>query len=72
MDSSQEHGSMSNKSVPNNSPVTALKNDSARQRWAYFHRAIAHAKQSNVSALQDTESDAGETKHPRPFLSIAR
>jgi hypothetical protein len=50
----------------------ALKNDSARQRWEYFHRAIAHAKQSNVSAMQEAESNAGETKHPRPFLSIAR
>ncbi len=50
----------------------ALKNESARQRWELFHRAIAHAKQSNVSDMQDTESDAGETKRPGPILSIAR
>jgi len=50
----------------------ALKNESARQRWELFHRAIAHAKQSNNSALQDADSDSGETKHPAPLLSIAR
>lgn len=72
MDNTLEHGSMSNKSVANDSPVATLKDDSARQRWEYFHRAIAHAKQSNFSALQDSDSDAGETKHSRPTLSIAR
>lgn len=72
MDNSLEHGSMSNKSVAKESPVAALKDDTARQRWEYFHRAIAHAKQSNFSALQDSDSDAGEAKAPRPNLSIAR
>ncbi|MCH8073511.1 MAG: hypothetical protein IIA09_16360 [Proteobacteria bacterium] len=63
---------MSNKCVHNESPVTALKDESARQRWELFHRAIAHAKQSNVSAMQDTDSDAGEAKRPGPTLSIVR
>lgn len=63
---------MSNKPVPTESPVTALKNDSARQRWEYFHRAIAHAKQSNFSALQEADADTGDGKRPRPMLSIAR
>ncbi len=50
----------------------ALKDESARQRWELFHRAIAHAKQSNVSAMLDTDADAGEIKRPGPTLSIAR
>lgn len=72
MDNNLEHGSMSNKSVINESPVAALKDDSARQRWEYFHRAIAYAKKSNYSALQDSDSEAGDAKHARPTLSIAR
>lgn len=63
---------MSNKSVLNDSPVAGLKDDSARQRWEYFHRAIAHAKQSNISALEDGDNDGIETKRRRPTLSIAR
>lgn len=63
---------MSNKCAQHESQVTTLKNESARQRWELFHRAIAHAKQSNVSDMQDTDSDAGETKRPGPILSIAR
>ncbi|MDX1404757.1 MAG: hypothetical protein R3192_09475 [Woeseiaceae bacterium] len=63
---------MSNKSVAKDSPLTALKDDTARQRWEYFHRAIAYAKQSNVSALQDADAEAGDSKASRPTLSIAR
>jgi len=63
---------MSNKCAQNESPVMALKNESSRQRWELFHRAIAHAKQSNVSAMQDADSTAGETKRAAPILSIAR
>jgi len=61
---------MSIKCLQNESQPKALKNESARQRWELFHRAIAHAKQSNVSDMQD--SDAGEAKRPGPILSIAR
>ncbi len=50
----------------------ALKDESARQRWELFHRAIAHAKQSNVNAMQEADAAAGETKRPGPILSIAR
>lgn len=39
------------------SPIGALKNESARQRWQLFHRAIAYAKQSNSASL-DAEQDA--------------
>ena len=72
MDHTAEHGSMSNKSVAKESPLAALKDDTARQRWEYFHRAIAHAKQSNNTALQDADAEAVESKRPRPTLSIAR
>ena len=63
---------MSNKCLQNESQPMALKNESARQRWELFHRAIAHAKQSNVSDMQDSDSEAGEAKRPGPILSIAR
>lgn len=63
---------MSNKCLQNESPVMTLKNESSRQRWELFHRAIAHAKQSNISAMQDADSTVGETKRPDPILSIAR
>ncbi|MGH8194327.1 MAG: hypothetical protein ACREQ8_08020 [Woeseiaceae bacterium] len=58
----------------------ALKSESARQRWELFHRAIAHAKQSNA-AMQEAEAlqgagsiDKASDKPERsdPLLSIAR
>ena len=70
MDNTLEHGCMSNKCVENESPVTGLKNESTRQRWELFHRAIAHAKQSNVNNMQETDAVLGETKRPGPLLSI--
>lgn len=58
-----------------------LKNESARQRWQLFHRAIASAKQSNTEAMRQAE-DAPETNRAnadedgkaetRNQLSIAR
>ena len=66
------HGSMSNDCSENESPVSALKSESARQRWELFHRAIAHAKQSNSAALQEPESATGESKASGPILSIVR
>jgi len=57
--------------LENDSPLSALQSDEARQRWDMFHRAIAHAKQSNVTALQEAEPGA-ETKRRTPTLSIAR
>lgn len=59
-----------------------LKNESTRQRWELFHRAIAHAKQSNISAMQETENSDTSGQSPteeddkpertEPLLSIAR
>ena len=37
-----------------------------------FHRAIAHAKQSNDEALLDADGDSGENKGSGPLLSIVR
>lgn len=48
-----------------------LKNEFSRQRWELFHRAIAHAKQTNDAALQD-ESGPGSSKPSGPILSIVR
>ena len=63
---------MSNKFSQNDSPVGSLKNEAARQRWELFHRAIAHAKQSNSSAMQDADSSADEGKPAGPILTIVR
>jgi len=63
---------MSNNYSENDSPVTALKNESSRQRWEMFHRAIAHAKQSNSDALQEAEKPPADCKRTAPLLSIAR
>ncbi|MEM6511401.1 MAG: hypothetical protein AAF660_00195 [Pseudomonadota bacterium] len=49
-----------------------LKNEFSRQRWELFHRAIAHAKQSNDAALENTDLDSSDTKASGPFLSIVR
>lgn len=63
---------MSNKCKEAESPVVFLKDESARQRWELFHRAIAHAKQSNVSAIDDVDSEPGDPESGGPMLSIVR
>jgi hypothetical protein len=63
---------MSDKYLQNDSPVGALKSESARQRWELFHRAISHAKNSNNRALQDSEISSSEAEERRPLLSIAQ
>ncbi len=49
-----------------------IKNEFTRQRWELFHRAIAHAKQSNTSALENADVDTTDNKSSGPFLSIVR
>lgn len=61
---------MSRKHTETESPTSALKNESARQRWELFHRAIAHAKQTNDDAL--LESDDSSDSAGGPLLSIVR
>lgn len=63
---------MSNKLEKSDSPIDALKNESTRQRWELFHRAIAHAKESNNAALDDAETPSGDTECSGPLLTIVR
>jgi hypothetical protein len=63
---------MSTKGTDNEVQLGSLKNEAARQRWELFHRAIAHAKQSNNNELQETDSPAADSKPTAPVLSIAR
>jgi hypothetical protein len=63
---------MSNDLLQSDSPAASLKNEESRQRWELFHRAIAHAKQSNVSAMQEADDSVIEAKRNAPILSIAR
>jgi len=63
---------MSNKCKEAESPVVSLKNESSRQRWELFHRAIAHAKQSTDSAVTEADSGSGDAGSAGRFLSIVR
>ena len=63
---------MSDNRSENESPLSPLKSESARQRWEMFHRAIAHAKQSNVASLQDSDTVPAEPQHPAPILTIIK
>ena len=63
---------MSNNFKKSDSPIDALKNESARQRWELFHRAIAHAKESNDASLRDAETAGGDAESAAPLLSIIR
>lgn len=64
--------SMSKKNSSSDSPIEALKSESARQRWELFHRAIAHAKESNNAALLDGDDHGGDTESVSPLLTIVR
>jgi len=63
---------MSNNNKKPESPFDSLTNDAARQRWQLFHRAIAHAKESNNASLIDNDTHSGETNNPAPLLSVIR
>ena len=63
---------MSRKHKEVESPVAWLKNESSRQRWELFHRAIAHAKQSNNEALLESDGQSGNNGNSGPLLSIVR
>jgi hypothetical protein len=49
-----------------------LKNEFTRQRWDLFHRAIAHAKQTNDEALEDADMASSQAKPSGPILTIVR
>jgi hypothetical protein len=63
---------MSNKYTEPESPVVSLKNESSRQRWELFHRAIAHAKEANDASLSDEEGSAVESSSAAPLLTVVR
>ena len=63
---------MSKKQTITESPIEALKSESARARWELVHRAIAHAKESNNAALDDTETHVVESDGAGPLLTIVR
>ena len=63
---------MSTKHSKHEAQTVSLKNESARQRWDLFHRAIAHAKQSNDEAMIDSDNESGDSKSGGPLLSIVR
>jgi hypothetical protein len=63
---------MSNKVKKPESPIDALKNESARQRWELFHRAIAHAKESTNAALHEADAQIGEPECSGPMLTIVK
>lgn len=64
--------SMSNKLEQTDFPYDTLKNESSRQRWELFHRAIAHAKECNAAAMQEAESPGGDAEYSGPLLTIVR
>ena len=63
---------MSREHKEDESPAASLKNEASRQRWELFHRAIAHAKESNTVSMEDAESPANDSEATRPLLSIVR
>lgn len=63
---------MSTKVSQSESPTSAWKNDAARQRWELFHRAIAHAKQSNTAAMDPGDDSSRSAKPGRPLLYVAK
>ena len=63
---------MSTKHNDIQAPVVSLKNESSRQRWELFHRAIAHAKESNNAEHAETEAPTEETDCAGPILTIVR
>jgi hypothetical protein len=63
---------MSRKTKSTDAPASPLKNESARQRWELFHRAIAHAKQSANDATVETEVGTSQPGDSSPLLSVVR
>jgi hypothetical protein len=63
---------MSRKHKENEVPLVTLKNESSRQRWEMFHRAIAHAKESNHAAVIEDDLATDESNSGGPLLTIVR
>lgn len=63
---------MSRKHKENEAPFVVLKNESSRQRWEMFHRAIAHAKETNHAAVAESDPAADDGNSAGPLLTIVR
>jgi hypothetical protein len=63
---------MPNKYKKIESAIGPIKNEATRQRWEMFHRAIAHAKQTNDAALSETDTGTADSESSGPLLSIVR
>ncbi len=63
---------MTRKTHDTDAPAFSFKNDSARQRWELFHRAIAHAKQTNLDDMEDRDPSTEDASRAAPRLSIVR
>ena len=63
---------MSNKHKTTDSAVDALTNESARQRWELFHRAIAHAKESTTDAMLEAEDNSTDPDSAATHLTVVR
>ena len=61
-----------NKDTRIEAPVDSLTNESARQRWDLFHRAIAHAKQCNDAEMRKTDTCTGDDEGAGPAISVVR
>ncbi|MDZ7642757.1 MAG: hypothetical protein U5K76_00045 [Woeseiaceae bacterium] len=61
---------MSNNTIKQESRAESFRNESTRQRWDLFHRAIAHAKQSNVAALEEAAESEAERQPVAVLQSI--
>ncbi len=63
---------MSRKHKDNEVPLVTLKNESSRQRWEMFHRAIAHAKACNEAAVNEADPGTDDGRGGSPLLTIVR
>jgi hypothetical protein len=63
---------MKTKYTETESPAFTFKNEFARQRWELFHRAIAHAKQTNEAALIEADVDTLDAPPVAPRLTVVR
>jgi hypothetical protein len=63
---------MSNKIEKANSPVDSFKNESTRQRWEMFHRAIAHAKETTNAAMYEADAQGSDPECSGPMLTIVK
>ena len=63
---------MSNKLKKTDSPIEALKNESTRQRWEMFHRAIAHAKETTNAAMYEADAQGSDPECSGPMLTIVK